>query len=76
VRGWAGYAAGPVWALVQEGVEVGGLIAVIGGYAQVGVPVGTGSSAVAPPGGNAATMKIGGPGILGMIQEWCDRVLG
>jgi hypothetical protein len=69
VRGWAAYAAGPMWALAQEGVEVGGLIAVIGGHAQVGVPVGTGSSAVAPPGGYAATMKIGGPGILGMIRN-------
>ena len=29
-------------------------IAVIGGYAQLGVPVGTGSSAVTPPGGYAA----------------------
>jgi hypothetical protein len=58
-----------MWALAQEGVEVGGLIAVIGGHAQVGVPVGTGSSAVAPPGGYAATMKIGGPGDLGNDPE-------
>ena len=32
-------------------------IAVIGGHAQVGVPVGTGSSAVVPPGGYAAVIK-------------------
>ena len=40
-------------------------IAVIGGYAQAGVPVGTGSSAVTPPGGYAAVIPIGGPGIMG-----------
>jgi beta-glucosidase len=37
-------------------------IAVIGGYAQVGVPTGCGSSAVTPPGGYAEVVKIGGPG--------------
>jgi beta-glucosidase len=37
-------------------------IAVIGGHAQEGVPTGTGSSAVLPPGGYAAVIKIGGPG--------------
>lgn len=36
-------------------------IAVIGGHAQVGVPTGTGSSAIVPPGGYAAVIKIGGP---------------
>jgi beta-glucosidase len=40
-------------------------IAVIGGFAQLGVPVGTGSSAVTPAGGFAAVVKIGGPGIMG-----------
>ena len=40
-------------------------IAVIGGHAQVGVPAGTGSSAVTPPGGFAAVITIGGPGIMG-----------
>ncbi len=40
-------------------------IAVIGGYAQLGVPIGTGSSAVVPPGGFAAEIPIGGPGIMG-----------
>ncbi|HET6158349.1 MAG TPA: beta-glucosidase [Dongiaceae bacterium] len=39
-------------------------IAVIGGHAQEGVPTGTGSSAVVPPGGYAAVIKIGGPGVL------------
>jgi beta-glucosidase len=37
-------------------------IAVIGGHAQEGVPTGTGSSAVLPPGGYEAVIKIGGPG--------------
>ena len=40
-------------------------IAVIGGHAQEGVVAGTGSSAVVPPGGYAAVIKIGGPGIMG-----------
>ena len=39
-------------------------IAVIGGFAQLGVPVGTESSAVTPA-CFAAVMKIGGPGIMG-----------
>jgi beta-glucosidase len=37
-------------------------IAVIGGHALEGVPTGTGSSAVLPPDGYAAVIKIGGPG--------------
>jgi beta-glucosidase len=41
-------------------------IAVIGGHAQVGVPTGTGSSAVVPPGGYAEVIKIGGPGAMGV----------
>ena len=40
-------------------------IAVIGGYSQLGVPIGAGSSAVVPPGGYAAVVTIGGPGIMG-----------
>lgn len=40
-------------------------IAVIGGYAQLGVPTGCGSSAVTPPGGYADVIPIGGPGIMG-----------
>jgi len=41
-------------------------IAVIGGHAQVGVPTGTGSSAVTPPGGYAEVIQIGGPGGMGV----------
>jgi beta-glucosidase len=44
-------------------------IAVIGGFAQLGVPVGTGSSAVVPPGGYAAEVPIGGPGIMGSARN-------
>jgi beta-glucosidase len=44
-------------------------IAVIGGHAQVGVPTGTGSSAVVPPGGYAAIIKIGSPGIAGHVRN-------
>ena len=44
-------------------------IAVIGGHAQLGVPTGTGSSAVIPPGGFAAVITIGGPGIMGGIAQ-------
>lgn len=40
-------------------------IAVVGGYAQQGVISGTGSGAVAPVGGFAATSKIGGAGVMG-----------
>jgi beta-glucosidase len=40
-------------------------IAVIGGYAHVGVPTGSGSSTVTPPGGYAAVIPIGGAGIMG-----------
>src|SRR5207247_1119276 len=44
-------------------------IAVIGGFARLGVPVGIGSSAVTPPGGFAAEIKIGGPGIMGSARN-------
>jgi beta-glucosidase len=40
-------------------------IAVIGGYAQQDVVSGTGSGAVAPVGGFAAVIKIGGAGVMG-----------
>lgn len=40
-------------------------VAVVGGYAQLGVVTGTGSSAVTPPGGFAAVVQIGGPGVMG-----------
>jgi beta-glucosidase len=39
-------------------------IAVIGGYAQIGVPTGCGSSAVVPPGGFADVLPIGGTGLM------------
>jgi beta-glucosidase len=44
-------------------------IAVIGGYAQVGVPTGTGSSAVTPPGGYAAVIPVGGAGVMGAMRN-------
>ena len=44
-------------------------IAVIGGYAHVGVPEGTGSSAVVPPGGYVAVIPVGGPGIMGSTRS-------
>lgn len=40
-------------------------IAVIGGYAHLGVICGTGSGAVLPEGGYAGKLNIGGPGIMG-----------
>ena len=47
------------------GPESSARIAVIGGYAQLGVPTGCGSSAVAPPGGYADVIPIGGSGLMG-----------
>jgi beta-glucosidase len=44
-------------------------IAVIGGHAQVGVPIGTGSSAVTPPGGFAEVITLGGPGDMGFARN-------
>ncbi|MCV7122013.1 beta-glucosidase [Mycobacterium lacus] len=44
-------------------------IAVIGGYAQLGVPIGCGSSAVVPPGGYADVIPIGGPGLTGGLRN-------
>ena len=43
--------------------ESGMRIAVIGGYAHVGVPAGYGSSTVVPPGGYAGVVPIGGVGL-------------
>jgi galactokinase len=43
VRGWAAYAAGPLWSLAQDGVEVGGLDLVLGSD----VPIGSGLSSSA-----------------------------
>jgi beta-glucosidase len=44
-------------------------IAVIGGHAQVGVPAGTGSSAVVPPGGYAEVIRVGGPSFMGTMRN-------
>jgi beta-glucosidase len=44
-------------------------VAVIGGQAHLGVPTGTGSSAVTPPGGYAAVVPVGGPGIMGRSRN-------
>ncbi len=44
-------------------------IAVIGGHALVGVPTGTGSSAVLPVGGHANIIRLGGPGIMGELRN-------
>jgi beta-glucosidase len=60
--------------LVNRGVlplapETAARIAVIGGYAQLGVPIGGGSSAVVPPGGYADVIPIGGPGLTGGIRN-------
>jgi len=44
-------------------------IAVIGGYAQRGVPAGCGSSTVVPPGGYADVIPIGGPGLAGALRN-------
>ena len=40
-------------------------IAVIGGFAQLGIPCGTGSGSVMPESGYAAKINLGGPGIMG-----------
>ncbi|WP_375488428.1 glycoside hydrolase family 3 C-terminal domain-containing protein [uncultured Mycobacterium sp.] len=44
-------------------------IAVIGGYAQLGVPTGCGSSALVPPGGYAAVIPIGAAGMMGSARN-------
>src|SRR5262245_527275 len=45
-------------------------IAVIGGYAQLGVPSGTGSGAVLPMGGFAGSVNIGGAhGVMGNVRS-------
>lgn len=44
-------------------------IAVIGGYAHLGVPTGYGSSAVVPPGGYAAVIPIGGHGLMASMRN-------
>ena len=49
--------------------ETSARIAVIGGHAQSGVPIGCGSSAVVPPGGYAQVIPIGGPGLTGGLRN-------
>jgi beta-glucosidase len=45
-------------------------IGVVGGYAQLGVPTGTGSGAVLPPGGYAGSVNIGGAhGAMGAARN-------
>ena len=44
-------------------------IAVIGGHAQVGVPAGTGSTTVVPPGGYAEVIRVGGPSFMGATRN-------
>jgi len=45
-------------------------IGVVGGYAQLGVPTGTGSGAVLPAGGYAGTVNIGGAhGAMGAVRN-------
>jgi beta-glucosidase len=49
--------------------EPGTRIAVIGGYANLGVIAGTGSAAVTPPSGLHAELTLGGPGIMGGFRK-------
>jgi beta-glucosidase len=44
-------------------------VAVIGGWANLGVIAGTGSAAVTPPGGFAAEVPLGGPGVMGAFRK-------
>ncbi|MGE3875237.1 MAG: glycoside hydrolase family 3 C-terminal domain-containing protein [Parvibaculaceae bacterium] len=44
-------------------------IAVIGGFAHLGVPTGTGSGAVLPVGGYAAVVNLGGTGAMGSARS-------
>ena len=44
-------------------------IAVVGGYSQLGVPIGYGSSAVVPPGGYAGVIPIGGHGLMASMRS-------
>jgi beta-glucosidase len=50
-------------------VDTTARIAVIGGWAQIGIPIGIGSSAVTPAGGYAAEIPIGGPGVMGGMRN-------
>jgi beta-glucosidase len=55
--------------LTPELPESATRIAVIGGYAQLGVPIGCGSSAVVPAGGYADVIPIGGSGLTSGLRN-------
>jgi galactokinase len=72
VRGWAAYAAGPVWALGRDGAEVGGLDLVL----TSDVPIGSGlssSAAVECAALLAARDLYGGPGDLARLAAIAQR---
>lgn len=50
-------------------LAAGKTIAVIGGFANVGVPSGGGSAQVIPPGGAAAMLPLGGDGLLELFRK-------
>jgi beta-glucosidase len=55
--------------LLPLGAEPGTRVAVIGGYANLGVVSGTGSAAVTPPGGFCIEITLGGSGIMGTFRK-------
>jgi galactokinase len=72
VHGWAAYAAGPLWALARDGVEVGGLDLVLGSD----VPIGSGlssSAAVECAVLLAARDLYGGPDDLARLASIAQR---
>jgi galactokinase len=72
VDGWAAYAAGPLWALLQEGAEVGGLDLVLASD----VPIGSGlssSAAVECATLLAARDLYGGPGDPARLAQLAQR---
>jgi galactokinase len=72
VHGWAAYAAGPLWALARDGVEVGGLDLVLGSD----VPIGSGlssSAAVECAALLAARDLYGGPDDLARLALIAQR---
>jgi beta-glucosidase len=50
-------------------VRSGARVAVIGGFANLGVIAGTGSAAVTPPGGFTTEVTLGGPGVMGGFRK-------
>jgi galactokinase len=72
VDGWAAYAAGPLWSLLQEGAEVGGLDLVLASD----VPIGSGlssSAAVECATLLAARDLYGGPGDPARLAQLAQR---